>query len=119
GHLISIAGGIILLLPLPISFSLIGFVLIGLGLAPIYPGLLHETPSRFGRENSAKLMGYQMAVAYTGTTLLPPTFGLIATQTSLTLFPFVVLALLIFMLLSAEKVNLILSQQAKGNVAEE
>ncbi|MUG45868.1 MFS transporter [Paenibacillus woosongensis] len=119
GQLISIAGGIILLLPLPISFSLIGFVLIGLGLAPIYPGLLHETPSRFGRENSAKLMGYQMAVAYTGTTLLPPTFGLIATQTSLTLFPFVVLALLIFMLLSAEKVNLILSQQAKGNVAEE
>lgn len=55
GQLISIAGGIILLLPLPISFSLTGFVLIGLGLAPIYPGLLHETPSRFGRENSAKL----------------------------------------------------------------
>lgn len=119
GQLLSVAGGVLLLLPLPASFSLMGFILIGLGLAPIYPGLLHETPSRFGRENSARLMGYQMAVAYTGTTLLPPAFGLLATQTSITSFPLVVLALLAFMLFSAEKVNLILSKQAKANLMEE
>ncbi|EGG35599.1 MFS transporter [Paenibacillus sp. HGF5] len=113
GQLITILGGIILVLPLSASFSLTGFMLIGLGLAPIYPGLLHETPSRFGKEHSAKLMGYQMAVAYTGTTLLPPMFGLVASQTSIGLFPSVVLAFLIFMWLSAEKVNRILSKQAK------
>lgn len=112
GQLITILGGIILVLPLSASFSLTGFMLIGLGLAPIYPGLLHETPSRFGKEHSAKLMGYQMAVAYTGTTLLPPMFGLVASQTSIGLFPSVVLAFLIFMWLSAEKVNRILSKQA-------
>ncbi|WP_260871405.1 sugar MFS transporter [Paenibacillus sp. Y412MC10] len=112
GQLITILGGIILVLPLSASFSLTGFMLIGLGLAPIYPGLLHETPSRFGKEHSAKLMGYQMAVAYTGTTLLPPMFGLVASQTSIGLFPSVVLAFLIFMWLSAEKVNQILSKQA-------
>jgi len=113
GQLITILGGIILVLPLSASFSLTGFMLIGLGLAPIYPGLLHETPARFGKEHSAKLMGYQMAVAYTGTTLLPPMFGLVASQTSIGLFPSVVLAFLIFMWLSAEKVNRILSKQAK------
>lgn len=113
GQLVTIAGGIILLLPLPISFSLIGFILIGLGLAPIYPGLLHETPARFGSENSARLMGYQMAVAYTGTTFLPPLFGAIAAQTNIALFPFVVLAYLIFMLLSTEKVNYVLNKQEK------
>lgn len=112
GQLITILGAIILVLPLSASFSLTGFMLIGLGLAPIYPGLLHETPSRFGKEHSAKLMGYQMAVAYTGTTLLPPMFGLVASQTSIGLFPSVVLAFLIFMWLSAEKVNRILSKQA-------
>ncbi|WP_179032832.1 MFS transporter [Paenibacillus kribbensis] len=113
GQLVAIAGGGILLLPLPGALSLVGFILIGLGLAPIYPGLLHETPTRFGRGNSARLMGYQMAVAYTGTTFLPPLFGIIATQTSINLFPFVVLVFLIFMLMSAEGVNRILNQREK------
>ncbi|RAR43290.1 sugar MFS transporter [Paenibacillus sp. MDMC362] len=116
GQLITILGGIILMLPLTPSFSLLGFMLIGLGLAPIYPGLLHETPARFGKEHSAKLMGYQMAVAYTGTTLLPPMVGLIASQTSIGLFPSVVLAFLIFMWLSAEKVNRILYKQVKAGM---
>lgn len=63
---------------------------------------------------SASLMGYQMAVAYTGTTFLPPLFGVIATQTSIALFPFAMLAFIVFMMLSAEKVNHILSNQAKS-----
>lgn len=114
GQVIAIAGGIILLLPLPPVLSLIGFILIGFGLAPIYPGLIHETPARFGSANSAKLIGYQMAVAYTGTTFLPPLFGVIATQVSISLFPFVTLAFLIFMLICVEKVNLVLNKQFKA-----
>ncbi|BBI35940.1 MFS transporter [Cohnella abietis] len=115
GQLITIVGGILLLLPLPDTVSLIGIILIGLGLAPIYPGLLHETPARFGRDNSAKLMGYQMAVAYTGTTLLPPLFGLIASQIGLSLFPIVVLIFLALMMISVEIVNRILSKQVIGS----
>lgn len=107
GQIIAIVGGVILLLPLPQVF-LVGLILIGIGLAPIYPGLLHETPYRFGRENSSKLMGFQMAVAYTGTTFLPPLFGLLATQTTINLFPFVVLAFIGLMMMSTEKVNRIL-----------
>ena len=113
GQMAAIAGGITLLLPLPAVVSLIGLILIGLGLAPIYPGLIHETPARFGSENSAKLIGYQMAVAYTGTTFLPPIFGAVAAKTSIALFPFVALAFLIVMLLSAEKVNLVLDKKAE------
>lgn len=114
GQLVTIVGGIILLLPLPISSSLVGIILIGLGLAPIYPGLLHETPARFGRENSARLMGFQMAFAYTGTTTIPPLFGLVTTQFSIGLFPYIVLALLVLMFLSAEIVNRILGKQVLG-----
>ncbi|WP_139997504.1 MFS transporter [Paenibacillus paridis] len=112
GQLTALAGGLTLLLPLPDVFTLIGFILIGLGLAPIYPGLLHETPERFGKENSAKLMGYQMAVAYTGTTLLPPLFGLIASYSSISLFPAAALLFILFMLFSSEKVNRTLKQKA-------
>ncbi|MEF2969309.1 MFS transporter [Paenibacillus sp. M1] len=111
GQLVAIVGGIILLLPLPTSLFSIGFILIGCGLAPIYPGLIHETPARFGSANSAKLIGYQMAVAYTGTTFLPPLFGVIATRMSISLFPFVTLALVILMMICVEKVNLTLKKQ--------
>ena len=113
GQIAAIAGGVMLLIPHPLLL-LAGLILIGLGLAPIYPGLLHETPSRFGRVNAAKLMGYQMAVAYTGSTFLPPLFGLLATQTSISLFPFVVVALALSMAVSVERVNRILRKQTKS-----
>lgn len=114
GQLIAMAGGILLLLPLPDSFLLVGLILIGLGLAPIYPGLLHETPARFGKENSTRLMGYQMAVAYTGTTLLPPLFGFIAAKTTVAIFPFTVLLFLSLMFLSAENVNRVIRAKRTG-----
>lgn len=111
GQLTAALGGLLLLLPLPDVMTLVGLILIGLGLAPIYPGLLHETPARFGKENSAQLMGYQMAVAYTGTTLLPPLFGLIASGISISLFPAIVLAFLLLMMLSSEQVNRVLKRR--------
>ncbi|WP_026293701.1 MFS transporter [Saccharibacillus kuerlensis] len=105
GPLISALGAVLLLLPLPGAITLAGFVLIGFGFAPVYPGLIHETPVRFGRANSAKLIGYQMAVAYTGTTFLPPLFGLLASQAGIGLFPVVSLLLIVLMLLCSEYVN--------------
>ncbi|NGZ74724.1 MFS transporter [Saccharibacillus alkalitolerans] len=105
GQFISAAGALLLMLPLPDVTVLVGFVLIGLGFAPVYPGLIHETPLRFGRANSAKLIGYQMAVAYTGTTFLPPLFGVLASWAGIGLFPIVTLLLVVFMLLSSEQVN--------------
>src|SRR5699024_6305534 len=62
GQITALSGAIILLLPLPTVFSLIGFVVIGLGLAPIFPCMLHETPTRFGKKHSQTIMGYQMAI---------------------------------------------------------
>ncbi|MFT4145814.1 MAG: MFS transporter [Mobilitalea sp.] len=111
GQLIAIAGGIVLLLPLPAVISLIGYILVGLGLAPIFPGLLHETPARFGNENSAKLMGYQMATAYVGSTFLAPVFGVIASNISINLFPLVVFIYLMSIWLASEKVTLSLRKR--------
>lgn len=116
GQLVAILGGVLLALPLSGSSFFAGFILIGLGLAPIYPGLIHETPARFGAEHSAKLIGYQMAVAYTGTTLLPPLFGWFAKQTSMNWFPYIALVLVVCMLLSTERVNRMLHQREKLNV---
>ncbi len=104
GQLCSAVGALLLILPLPGELLMTGLILIGIGLAPIFPGLLHETPARFGTANSARLMGYQMAVAYTGITLLPPLFGLVASYVHIGWFPYVIMAFILIMLFCSERV---------------
>ncbi|WP_026966954.1 MFS transporter [Algoriphagus terrigena] len=72
----------ILTLFLPFSDTILpGFLLIGLGCAPIFPSLLHETPVNFGEQHSQSIMGMQMASAYVGITLMPFLFGKISNFT--------------------------------------
>jgi fucose permease len=105
GEMAILTGVIFLLLPLPDTFSMLSFILIGLGCAPIFPTMLHETPARFGDEEGQNIMGFQMAVAYIGTSLLPPMFGAIASAASFTLFPLFILAYIALMLVNSEQVN--------------
>lgn len=94
-----IAFGIILLFISGADFlSLAGFIIIGLGCAPIYPCIIHSTPETFGKEKSQAIVGVQMASAYVGTTLMPPLFGLIAKYISISLLPVYLTALLIVMI---------------------
>ncbi|MBT2722680.1 sugar MFS transporter [Bacillus sp. ISL-46] len=110
GQIIALAGAAFLLLPLPSTFSLVGFIMVGLGLAPIFPCMLHETPTRFGQEHSQTIMGYQMAVAYTGSTFLPPLLGFIAAHSTIGIFPFVIAGFIAIMLLGSEKLNIKLNR---------
>ena len=96
-----IALGILLLfLPFGKEVCMAGLILVGLGCAPIYPCIIHSTPSLFGFERSQAVIGVQMASAYVGTCIMPPVFGLIANHISIALFPVylaVILILMIFM----------------------
>ncbi|MFF0826592.1 MFS transporter [Brevibacillus sp. NPDC003359] len=112
GLLLSLGGASLLIFPLPTFCSLIGFLLLGLGFAPIYPCMLHDTPERFGKEQTQKLMGYQMAVAYTGATLLPPLLGWLAAQTTVSILPFFTAFYIMFMLFGSERVNRIMKRRA-------
>lgn len=85
--------------------SLMGLILIGIGCAPIFPSMLHETPVRFGKSNSSRLMGLQMAFAYMGTTFVPPVVGLISEIIGIKYYPVFILVLLIAMIASNEKIN--------------
>jgi fucose permease len=101
-----IACGIILLmLPVDRILLLPGFFIIGLGCAPIFPSLLHETPGNFGSEKSQAIMGIQMASAYIGTTFMPPIFGRIASYFSFNIFPLFIGAILIINILMIELSN--------------
>jgi fucose permease len=112
GQLIALSGALLLFLPLPTVFSLIGFMLVGLGLAPIFPCMLHETPARFGKHHSQSIMGFQMAFAYTGSTFMPPLVGFIASKSSIGFFPVFALVIAAAMFLSSERLNALLKKKA-------
>lgn len=105
GQLVMGIGMIILILPFDAIISLVGFIIIGLGCAPIYPSIIHSTPEHFGPEHSQAIIGVQLASAYVGTLAMPPLFGLIAQNLSLSLLPLYLFAILLVMFYMHEKLN--------------
>jgi fucose permease len=100
-----IACGIIAVI-LPVAWFLLpGFFIIGLGCAPIYPSLLHETPRNFGSEKSQAIMGIQMASAYIGTTFMPPLFGKMTSYFGFNIFSFFIGGILILNIVMVELLN--------------
>lgn len=102
GGVLVLVGIALMLAPLPLPFTLAGFVLVGFGCAPIFPCMLHETPVRFGKMNAQAVMGFQMAVAYVGATLMPPLFGFIGQATTLALLPVFLVVYILILIVSTE-----------------
>ena len=97
-------GVLMLLLPrLPEHVALAGCVIIGLGCAPIYPSIIHATPSNFGPENSQAIIGVQMASAYIGSTFAPPLFGFLSERLGLGLLPIYVACFGVMMICMVEQ----------------
>ena len=88
-----------------VIFVQIGVVLIGLGCAPIFPAILHQTPKRFGAAASQTVMGLSMASAYLSVTITPLLIGLIATQHSIVILPQLLLVFGLSILFHTEKLN--------------
>lgn len=100
-------------LPVNIDWiSLVGLVVVGLACAPIYPAIIHSTPSNFGAQHSQAIVGAQMASAYTGSTFMPPLFGLIADHVGIVLYPAFLLIFAIVLLIMTEKLNKVLLTKA-------
>ena len=105
GQLLVAAGLVIFFVPWARDFLAAGFILLGLGCAPIYPSIIHATPRRFGDDVALELTGMQMAFAYIGSLAMSPLFGVIAQAIDISLYPVYLAALLAVMVVAAEKVN--------------
>lgn len=100
GASILTCGILILLIPSEsLLVPLAGFIITGLGCAPIYPCIIHSTPSNFGAKNSGSIIGIQMASAYIGSTFMPPLFGLLGNRISFAILP-LYLALFVILMVS-------------------
>lgn len=102
GICITLVGLLAVLLPIGNEPALVGFIIMGLGCAPIYPCIIHMTPDVFGRDKSQAMIGFQMGFAYVGFCVMPPLFGIIAQNISAGLLPVYLLLLLIVMMLMHE-----------------
>ena len=99
GTSILLCGIICLFIPLTSEMlSLIGFIVIGFGCAPIYPCIIHSTPSNFGAEYSGAIIGIQMASAYVGSTFIPPLFGILGKAFGFEILPIYLLVFVILIL---------------------
>lgn len=103
GQIVMGCGILIVFIPFGTMFALIGLIMIGLGCAPVYPCIIHSTPTNFGPENSQAIMGVQMACAYVGSTFMPPLFGLLAQYVSVSLYPMYLFTILICMVVMIER----------------
>ncbi len=80
------------------DLTLAGLVLMGLGCAPIFPSLMHETARRFPDEVARAVIGRQMMFSYAGGSVIPAAFGLLAMWAGLGAVMPVVVALLVALL---------------------
>ena len=111
GQFFIAVGAVLMLLPFGDSLLFIGLILIGLGCAPIYPSIIHETPANFGADLSQGIIGIQMAFAYVGTCLLPPVFGVLGQHISFGLYPVFLMAILIQMVVMAERMHRVTAEK--------
>lgn len=114
GSIVAAAGIVLILLPFRSNApALAGLVVAGLGCAPVYPSIIHATPAHFGRENSQAVIGMQMAGAYTGSTFMPPLFGMLAERFSLAAYPFFLLVFALFLLFGTETLECVLANSGR------
>lgn len=115
GQLICAFGGVLLLVPFSDLFSMAGLLFIGLGCAPIYPSMIHDTPNRFGRGASQSVMGLQVAFAYVGSSIMPLIFSGLVSFSTIGLFPVYILLSVVVMTLCSEKMNTAVKHELLSN----
>ena len=116
GACILTCGIVLLFIPADVEVAIAGFIVIGLGCAPIYPSIIHSTPANFGAENSGAIIGIQMASAYVGSTFIPPLFGLIANRLGFNILP-VYLLIFVALMIAMTELTFAVTKKARRSVA--
>lgn len=104
GMIIAFIGTVLFVFPSPIT-SGISVLLIGLGFAPIFPSLMHETSLRFNKNDSSKVISYEMAAANIAMCTITPLMGVLGSRISIELLPWLVLVMAGLLLLDVELLN--------------
>jgi hypothetical protein len=84
------------------SLSFLGLALVGLAAGPIFPSLIATTPQRLGIAHTANGVGFQIAAAALGQSLLPTFVGVFARHMNLAIVgPFLFVAAVLLFIVHA------------------
>lgn len=75
--------------------AIVGFIIVGMGMGPIYPSIMHMAPYKFGEKYSASIISLQMAFAYVGSTFMPSLFGILQENLGIWIMPIYLVCFLI------------------------
>ena len=79
-----------------------GLLLLGVSLAPMFPTLMARTPARVGQRLAQHAVGFQVAAATLGSSLMPALTGLLVAATNLAIIGTVLISLGLALLLAHE-----------------
>jgi fucose permease len=83
------------------SGNIVAMALVGLGFAPIFPCLMHDTANRFRPKILTKLVGYEVAAFGAGVAIISSVIGQVMADFSLeALFPIVLVILVLVFLMN-------------------
>lgn len=105
--LMIVSGGLIMMFAAEdVIFLRLGMILMGLGLAPLYPAMMHETPRRFKEDLATRLIGYQVGIAYGGGMIITAGLGFLFNLFDLSIFYPLVLVVVVLMIILSELYNI-------------
>ncbi|MDA3900247.1 MAG: MFS transporter [Spirochaetes bacterium] len=91
----AIFGLSLVIIDLNIIVTIMGITLLGLALAPVFPGLVSDTENRVGRRHQANTIGMQISAAGLGAAALPALAGTLGESYSLEIIPAILLTSLV------------------------
>lgn len=105
--LMIVSGGLIMMFVAEeVMLLRLGMILMGLGLAPLYPAMMHETPRRFKEDLATRLIGYQVGIAYGGGMIITAGLGFLFNVFDLSIFYPLVLVVIVLMIILSELYNI-------------
>ena len=114
--LMIVSGGLIMMFVAEdVMFLRLGMILMGLGLAPLYPAMMHETPRRFKEDLATRLIGYQVGIAYGGGMIITAGLGFLFNVFDLSIFYPLVLVVIVLMIILSELYNIKTPSIGKGH----
>ncbi len=107
-----ILGLSVLILPFK-TMTTLGIILAGLGCAPIFPSMIHQTPKLFGSSNSEEITGYQVGMAYLAGLLITPLIGLLANRLFIGIIPILYIFFTLLLFVVTERLNSVIGKGKK------
>lgn len=104
GVIVGIGGALLFTVASSVSLATVALVLMGLGFAPVYPGLMHEVPRRFVPAAVQTVIGRQAGAAGIGAAIMPAVAGAVA-GSALETIPWLIVGCAVALLVAIRKLD--------------